>query len=526
MSLRGKRMMIRALLVGALCAGLLAAQGQPVPRFSDPQRRAKLMAAMPEIDKIFETLWQKRNTPGLVYGVVIDGEPVVIKAFGVRDVNSKEPVTPDTVFRIASMTKSFTALAILKLRDEGKLSLEDPVAKWIPEFAAMRYPTADSAPIRVKHLLNHGGGFPEDNPWGDRQLGIPEATMTKWLKEGIPFSTPPNTAYEYSNYGFALAGRVIAAASGMSYKDYVHKQILAPLGMTSSTLEPREVPERVRAVGYRQAESGSGFEVVPPLPHGEFGAMGGLLTSARDLAKYVAFHLAAYPARNDADNGPVRRSSLREMSTAQRPSDFRVSRTGEGELRGSSGGYGYGLSVLRDCRFEHIVGHGGGLPGFGSYMQWLPEYGVGFFAMSNLTYSGQSMAISLAFDALRKTGALEPRELAPTPELTAARDALARLYARWSDRDAERIAADNLFLDRSAESRRKEFERVRGEAGKCEPPGDVKPENWLRGHFRMNCEKGPVEIYFTLAPTRPPKVQELRIASGDAFSRPRPPCSF
>ena len=92
-------------------------------------------------------------------------------------------MTADTVFRIASMTKSFTALAILKLRDEGKLSLEDPVSKWIPEFARMELPTRDAPPLRIRHLLSHSAGFPEDNPWGDQQLSATDAQLTAWLKK-------------------------------------------------------------------------------------------------------------------------------------------------------------------------------------------------------------------------------------------------------------------------------------------------------------------------------------------------------
>ena len=106
------------------------------------------------------------------------------------------------------MTKSFTALAILKLRDEGKLSLEDPVAKWLPEFARMELPTRDTPPLRIRQLMSHSAGFPEDNPWGDQQLSATDAQLTAWLRIGIPFSTPPGTRYEYSNYAFALLGRV------------------------------------------------------------------------------------------------------------------------------------------------------------------------------------------------------------------------------------------------------------------------------------------------------------------------------
>ena len=103
----------------------------------------------------------------MVWGVVIDGRLAHIGTFGVKDQVSKTSVTSETAFRIASMTKSFTALAILKLRDDGKLSLEDPVTKWIPEFARTELPTRDTPPVSIRQLLSHSGGFPEDNPWGD-----------------------------------------------------------------------------------------------------------------------------------------------------------------------------------------------------------------------------------------------------------------------------------------------------------------------------------------------------------------------
>ena len=224
---------------------------------------------------------------------MIDGDLAYVKGFGVRDRTSQAPVTPDTVFRIASMTKSFTALSILKLRDAGKLSLEDPVAKWIPEFARFQYPTRDTAPIRIRQLMSHGAGFPEDNPWGDRQLSTDDATLTRWLEQGLPFSTPPDTSFEYSNYGFALLGRIVSKASGVPYAEYLAKNILAPLGMRSTTLEAATLPANVRAMGYRLLEN-EYFEE-PSLPHGAFGSMGGLLTSARDLGRYVAFHLSAFP---------------------------------------------------------------------------------------------------------------------------------------------------------------------------------------------------------------------------------------
>lgn len=502
-----------AAIAALLAAALPVAAGDPavVPRFTDPQRRAKLEAVLPEVDKVFEKFWQERKTPGLVYGVVIDGEIVRMKGFGVRERATNDPVTPDTVFRIASMTKSFTALAILKLRDEGKLSLDDPVAKWIPEFARMSYPTKDSPPITIRHLLTHGAGFPEDNPWGDRQLGASDEALTRWLKAGIPFSTPPNTEFEYANYGFALLGRIVTKASRVPYRDYLEKQILAPLGMRASTLEPGAVPRSVVATGYRR--EGDSYAEEPSLPHGAFGAMGGLLTSARDLGRYVAFMLSAFPARDDDDRGPVQRSSVREMQQPWRPSFFGVGRPAPDEpVVATAASYAFGLGVRRDCRFAQAVGHGGGLPGFGSYMGWLPEYGVGIFAMTNLTYAGPGGAIDEAFDILRKTGALKPRELPAAPVLESTRAAIVRLWEKWDDAEAEALAADNFFLDRPAAERRKTIEQLKSDMGACRPSGEIEPENLLRGKFRLACDRGRVDVYFTLAPTQPPKLQSLGYA--------------
>jgi CubicO group peptidase (beta-lactamase class C family) len=478
-----------------LCLSVRAAERPPVPSFTDPARRTKLEAAFPQATAIFEHFWRDHDVPGLVFGVVIDGELVLVKGFGEQNHETHTPVTPDTVFRIASMTKSFTSLAILQLRDAGKLSLEDPVAKWIPEVANFDYPTRDTAPIRIRTLLTHGAGFPEDNPWGDRQLATPDDTLTQWLKQGLPFSTPPDTAYEYSNYGFALLGRIVARCSGTPYPEYIRQHILDPLQMRASTLDANSVPVALRAQGY-----GPQYTVIPSLPHGAFGSMGGMLVSAHDLARYIAFHLSAWPPRDDPETGPVRRSSVREMQHPWRPSGFRPDR---------ASAYGYGLGVSQTCHFNRLVSHGGGLPGFGSNMTWLPDYGLGIFLMTNLTYTGGGAAVEQAIEAFRKTGALQPRELPPGPNLLSTRDAIIRMWNGRNQQELEALAADNLFQDSPAAQRIRQIAGLQDQLGACRSVDPLQPENFLRGRFRMRCEGGTVNVFFTLAPTMPPKVQRL-----------------
>jgi len=498
---------LTALSVLLTTVTLLASDAYPPPRFVDPARVAKLQSAMPEIDRLFRGYATDRKIPGMIWGVVIDGRVAHLGSFGVRDRASQAPVTPDTAFRIASMTKSVTALAVLKLRDEGRLSLEDPVSRWIPEFARMNRPSTDTPPVNVRQLLSHNAGFPEDNPWGDQQLSATDAMLDEWLAKGIPFSTPPGTRYEYSNYAFGLLGRIVTKASGVPYERYVRDQILSKLHMEGSTFEFGEIPAARRAIGYRLKPDGT-YAEEPPLPHGAFGAMGGLLTTATDLGKYVAFHLSAWPPRDDEDPGPVRRGSVREMAHLWTPSNLRA-RVDNGILQASESGYGFGLRVTSDCRFEHVVAHGGGLPGFGSYMAWLPEYGVGVFAMATLTYAGPSEPINEAWDALLETGGLRKRELPPTPLQNETRDHILNLWKHWDDAEAKQIAAVNFFLDKPSAQRQAEIRLLKNEVGECTDAGPVMPENWLRGQFNMTCAKGSVGVFFTLAPTQPPRVQHL-----------------
>jgi hypothetical protein len=209
------------------------------------------------------------------------------------------------------------------------------------------------------------------------------------------------------------------------------------------------------------------------------------------------------------------------MQQVQRPATPAVARADDGTLRLYSGGYGFGLGVSSNCDFALFVGHSGGLPGFGSVMRWLPEYGVGIIAFGNRTYTSWGPPTGGALALMSQTGALQQRMPQPSPMLVARKEAVSRLVMHWSDALADSIAAVNLFLDQSRDRRRAHVDSVLAKVGPCRAAtGFDLVENALRGQWTLPCEHGFARIYITLAPTMPPTVQLMTV---DALTEPEPP---
>jgi hypothetical protein len=201
-----------------------------------------------------------------------------------------------------------------------------------------------------------------------------------------------------------------------------------------------------------------------------------------------------------------------------------VTRSGSGQVQLNAGGYGFGLGVSETCGFGHVVAHSGGLPGFGSQMRWLPEYGVGLIAMANRTYTGWGGVFDTALDLLRETGGLEPRRAQPSAALSDARAAVTRLIQGWDDAEADRIAAGNLFVDLSRERRRRQIDELGAKVGACRAgDGFTHVENALRGSWTLPCERGQLHVSVTLAPSVPPRVQFLQVSDTTPPARPTCP---
>jgi CubicO group peptidase (beta-lactamase class C family) len=478
------------------------------PMFTDPNRLKIIEATIPAIEKIYRDYAAQKHFPGLTFGIVVDGKLIHAGAVGYTDVAKKTPATPQSVFRIASMTKSITALAILKLRDEGKLRLDEPVATYIPDVAKLTYLTADAPVLTVRNLMTHSGGFPEDNPWGDRQLADSDADLLTLMKGGVSFANVPGVAYEYSNLGFALLGRIITNVSGKPYQQYITETILKPLGMTHTEWEYTNVPTNQLALGYRWVD---GNWVEEPLLHdGSYGAMGGLLTSIEDFSKYVAFHLAAWPPRNDAEPGsPVRRSSVREMHIPRMFSGFSPNfRFPSGRATPLVSHYAYGLGWTRDGDSREYVAHSGGLPGFGSQWRIMTDYGVGVIAFANLTYANIGAVNWAVLDTLLAAG-IKPRQLPVSPILSQRKAELVALLPDWANAEKALIFAENFFPDHSLDNRRKAAQALFTKLGKVVRVGELIPENQLRGQFLIEGTQATIRVFFTLTPENPALIQQL-----------------
>lgn len=483
------------------------------PTFTDADRLKKLEPAFPIVEKLFRDVAEKRHIPGMAYGIVLDGKLVYSGGLGYTNVDKKIAATPKSLFRIASMTKSLTSMAVLKLRDEGKLRLDDPAEKYIPELKAHKYLTADAPKILVRNLLTHSAGFPEDNPWGDRQLADTDDDLTKLIQGGISNANVPSFAYEYSNLAFAMLGRIISTVSGKPYQQYITENILKPLGMNDTQWEYTKVPADRLALGYRWQEDGSGTGkwLDEPLLHdGSHGAMGGLITSIEDFSKYVAVHEAAWPPRNDVDNGPIKRSSIREM---QQPWTFSglaaQAKNSAGQVCPVTSGYGYGLGWNKNCVGLVGVGHSGGLPGFGSQWRILPEYGIGVISYGNVTYAGLGGVNTAVLDTLVALAKLQPRQLPVSPILAQRKAELLKLLPDWTNAERSGIFAENFFPDKSVAIRRKMVQDLYAKAGAIKRVGELIPENQLRGHFVMEGEKASIDVFFTLTPENPALIQQL-----------------
>ncbi len=483
------------------------------PEF-DESRFNRIAALAPALDAFAGDYVLAKQLPGLAYGIVAGGKLVHAGGVGLADREANIPAGPDALFRIASMTKSVVAVAILQLRDAGLLALDDAAERYALELKSLCYPTADSPRLTLRRLLTMTAGWPEDNPWGDRQLALDDAAFSRLLAQGVSFATAPGVQFEYSNLAYMVLGRVVHRVSGLPLQEYVTRRILRPLHMVDACWNREEAGQPV-ARGYRSMNGALVEESLAWMRcEGDAAAFAGLYMSVRDLARWVAFMLSAWPPRNDEEHPVLRRSSLREMQqcAALRAPKIAPVKIGE-PLHCETGGYGYGLFVMESSDLGRVIGHGGGLPGFGSHMVWLPERDVGVVALANITYAAAGPFAMELLRRLVREAQLRPRPTQPAAALLKAQAEVSCLLQRWDDALADRLVAENFFLDTSREEWRRRVETLRSRHGALRIDGPIRVNNPLRGEWRMTGERGWCNVWVTLAPTVPSRVQHLTVES-------------
>jgi CubicO group peptidase (beta-lactamase class C family) len=488
---------------------------------------------------IAESYQVRGGQPGMAYGIVIGGSLVHARGLGERWLGGPAP-DAGTVFRIASMTKSFTAAAVLALRDDGVLALDDPAADYVPELRGLPPATADSPPVSIRHLLTMTAGFPTDDPWGDREQGTPLGEFDAFLADGPRFAWAPCTRFEYANLGYAILGRVITAASGAGYTDFVRDRLLRPLGMTSTGFEAAEFTEAQLARGYRRGAAG--WQELSPDPAGAFAPMGGIFSTVSDLCRWVTGFASAFPP-GDADAGgphPLRRASRRDMQLPQvaLPPQAPAFPAGSG-----TGSYGFGLFIEDDAEHGRVVQHSGGYPGFGSHMRWHLATGIGVIALANGTYAPAQPLAARMLDSLlasrpasagrpvaadqapsqpgsapapgqRAVGGPVPAPGGPWPETLSGQQAVMGLLLAWDDAVATGLFAPNVAQDVPFAERRQKADLVRQRIGEfsedlTRPAEYDSPAHcrwWLRG------DRGVTQAEVLLTPHRESLVQSVTLA--------------
>ena len=470
-----------------------------------------LEAVRADIAHVFEQHALVESLPGYAYGVLCAGGLAISEAGGTLSLDEAKAPDADALFRIASMTKSFTAAAIIKLREMRQLQLSDDVREWVPEFSNAVLPTRDTAAITVFDLLTMRAGMPQDDPWADRQLYRDDDSLSDLFAEGMSFSNPPGIKFEYSNYAYILLGRIITRASGRPSMQFITEELLRPLGMASTVWHPEDATCPI-ANGYQLGPDG--WRQEPLMPNGgDVAAFAGLYSNVRDLCQWMHFFLDAWPPRDDVERMPLARAARREMQTA---ASLQPPELSTGSIAGwpeaMSGGYGFGLQI-NQRNFGWSAGHGGGLPGFGSHMRWLPELGVGVVALANKTYAPMHEPVDAALRCIARAAEPVREGVLPSAPLLVARDGIIRLLSEWDDVLADEIFADNFFADRKRTEWQQAFVALHTAHGGFGYPEGFAVPNRLRGRFRIAAARGALDVWVTLAPTRVPKVQLLRFFS-------------
>ena len=348
------------LLSLALMAGITAAPAQAAAQSMDLER-LNVVA-----DSVAHDHLARNVTPGVTIAVARDGEIVFQEGYGLADVENGVAARPETVYRIGSITKQFTAAGIMQLVEEGSLSLDDPMTDYLPGY------DTQGTPVTVRHLLNHTSGIKSYTGmgptfWEQARLDLSDQELVEVFSHE-PFDFEPGENYLYNNSAYFLLGMILGEVTGTPYARWVEESVFEPLGMKSSRYcdESRILPFRAEGYDYEDGELRNDDFMSMNLP----GAAGALCSTVGDLVTWTwALH----------GGDVVSPASLELMTTPTRLND------------GQARGYGFGLALGR-LEGHRRIAHGGGIFGFSTFLAHYPDDGITVAVLTN-SGSGQPNAI-------------------------------------------------------------------------------------------------------------------------------------
>ena len=307
---------------------------------------------------------------GIVAGVMVDGDLVWAQAFGWADRDARTPMSTASISRTGSISKSVTAVLMMRLLDEGVIGLDEPVERHLPAFASVKDRRVDAQPVTFRHLASHTAGLIREPQWPDAVVG-PIELWDKRIVESLPltaYDTVPGARYQYSNIGFGTLGLALAKAAGRPFMEMVRTEVLEPLGMTGSEFVVAGAKLEARlAAGYVIGQDGSIDGGQPAREHAGRGYKvpnGGVYSTVADLGRFMGA-MSGVPG-------------LRILSEESRQEALSI-QTPENPNRG----YGLGFSVQIDEQGRKIASHGGSVAGYTAHMAFDPKARIGVVLLRN-----------------------------------------------------------------------------------------------------------------------------------------------
>ncbi len=330
-----------------------------------------LQNLIPNIERLAETKVAKYRLPGMALGIIRDQELAWFGGFGAADLDTGKKPTENTIARIASVTKTFTTTAIMQLRDEGQLTLEDPLAQHIPEFASARALCGEVEGVTLRRLLTHRSGLVTESPthgWNALDFPSREEMLGKLPETGIVI--PQDSAFKYSNLAFGLLGEVVYRLTGTPYTEYVRANIIDPLGLTSTVFDLTDELHPHFFVGYNPTPYQDRPDRAPYAHLNGISSAGQLHSTVGDLAKWISFQF---------------RTNGGDRSSAQVLKGQTLVETHQPQYVEPDWSAGQCLGWRATRIGDHIYhNHGGGIHGFGTQVWFNVPSKTGVVVLINM----------------------------------------------------------------------------------------------------------------------------------------------